>query len=57
MKINDLDAPSSLSLERMREAQRQLKMPYLLLSGSVKPTGFANGDRKVVRFSVKNHKP
>ncbi|XP_057951465.1 SART-1 family protein DOT2 isoform X2 [Malania oleifera] len=35
-QMKNSDTPS-LSVERMREAQAQLKMPYLVLSGHVKP--------------------
>ncbi|KAL1814258.1 hypothetical protein ACET3Z_024323 [Daucus carota] len=35
-KMKNSDTPS-LSVERMREAQAQLKTPYLVLSGNVKP--------------------
>jgi U4/U6.U5 tri-snRNP-associated protein 1 len=35
-QMKNSDTPS-LSVERMREAQMQLKMPYLVLSGHVKP--------------------
>jgi U4/U6.U5 tri-snRNP-associated protein 1 len=67
MKIDHSDTPSP-SVERMREAQRQPKMPYLVLSGFVKPhdttTGFANvdkelcrkGHKKVVHFLAKKRK-
>jgi U4/U6.U5 tri-snRNP-associated protein 1 len=71
MKINHSDTPSP-SVERMREAQRQLEMPYLVLSSFVKPhdtttgKGFANvdherelcrgGHKKLVPFLVKKRK-
>ena len=35
-QMKSSDTPS-LSVERMREAQAQLKTPYLVLSGHVKP--------------------
>lgn len=35
-QMKNSDTPS-LSVERMREAQAQLKTPYLVLSGHVKP--------------------
>lgn len=35
-QMKNADTPS-LSVERMREAQAQLKTPYLVLSGHVKP--------------------
>lgn len=38
-QMKNADTPS-LSVERMREAQAQLKTPYLVLSGNVKP-GYA----------------
>lgn len=38
-QMKNADTPS-LSVERMREAQAQLKTPYLVLSGHVKP-GYA----------------
>lgn len=38
-QMKNSDTPS-LSVERMREAQMQLKTPYLVLSGHVKP-GYA----------------
>ncbi|KAI3733968.1 hypothetical protein L6452_13427 [Arctium lappa] len=60
-QMKNSDTPS-LSVERMREAQSKMKTPYLVLSGHVKPGGFATmedfpgsltpmlGDRKVEHF-------
>lgn len=35
-QMKNSDTPS-LSVQRMREAQAQLKTPYIVLSGNVKP--------------------
>ena len=46
-QMKNADTPS-LSVSRMREAQAQLKAPYLVLSGNVKP-GY---DFSIVLFFV-----
>ncbi|KAL3730120.1 hypothetical protein ACJRO7_027166 [Eucalyptus globulus] len=52
-QMKNSDAPS-LSAERMREAQAQMKTPYLVLSGHVKP-GLGSAEEMFLFANVQLH--